>query len=181
MKKPGLSLLVWLVLSLPTIGTVEASANAPLPDVAGVAKHGVRLDLGLGSATGILGVSAWRSMTPHLVAEAGTGWGASGLQLSGLLKLRSDGQRHRLFGALGPSLGLPVGTPGVRNSRGENLVMPWVNTGVGYEYIAPSGFVFIAECGATFPLRRADINLGFERSLDFQPGRPLPQVRIGFG
>jgi hypothetical protein len=116
----------------------------------------VRLEVGLGASNGEVGLSASRDLLPWLRAEAGMGYGYSGLQLSSMVRFVL-GDRHRFIPGAGLSLGIPVnGSAFLKGHDGDPLVMPWLNIdGLGYEYQDRRGLNFSIALGATVPLRDA--------------------------
>jgi hypothetical protein len=135
-----------------TMGVISAPPDGRQPRVSGA-----KGELGLAGPTGVIGVVVWRDVTPVLRLEAGTGWGLSGLQLSGFSKLVLGGEHHRFVGGAGVSVGIPIGEPLFRDRHeGSPIVMPWLNADLaGYEYVGRGGWTVSVAVGATWTLRNA--------------------------
>jgi hypothetical protein len=151
----------------------------------------LRVDLGLASPIGGLGVVFSRPVARWLGIEGGLGLGFSGLQMSGMAKLRLGGDRWWFTPGLGLSVGLPVGsdeptfhrghTGPNGEKRGAAVTMGWVDVDlVGVEYRGPSGFVLQASAGVTGALTEAHYDVA-DLGSDVGPGTFAPQVRLGLG
>lgn len=149
----------------------------------------IRVDVGMGSAVGGLGVVLTRPLAPQLAIEAGAGFGFSGLQLSLMGKWQRGTGRWRFTPGLGLSLGIPLGEPNIHSGhppgddekRGRGVVMPWLDADLlGVEYRGPSGFVFAASAGLNVALAHGHWDVG-DMGGDISPGDPAPQFRLGFG
>lgn len=180
--------LIALLASAPALAAppVEVvSETAPLPPPA------LRVDLGLGSPVGSLGVVYSRPVSPQLAVEGGLGIGASGLQLSAMGKLRLGSGRTRFTPGVGVSLGIPLdrdsptfhtGHPANDDEAyGRPVTMGWLDLDLaGVEYRSRGGLVLSVSGGVTFALTKAHwdfIDLGN----DIEPFDPVPQLRFGMG
>jgi hypothetical protein len=142
--------MLFVLLVAYTMGVISAP-----PDGHQSRPSGARGELGFAGPTGMFGVVFWRDVTPVLRLEAGTGWGVSGLQLSGFSKLVLGGEHHRFVAGAGVSAGIPIGEPVFRDRHGGSpIVMPWLNADVaGYEYMGSGGWTVSVAVGATWTLR----------------------------
>ncbi len=185
-----------VTLATLSIASLPAGAAADSPAVGtstNVAPSAFRVDLGVGSPVGMIGVvytrptSTWGS---RLGLEAGAGLGLSGLQLSVMGKLRLGSGHWRFTPGLGIGLGVPMGSGSTfheghpspdSDEHGPSVVMRWLDVDlVGVEYRGTSRLVFAASAGATVALNHAHWDIGDVGS-DIRPGDPSPQVRIGLG
>lgn len=190
------SRLAATLAALSTAGlAADVAAESPAAGTSTIAlaSPAVRLDLGVASPVGAIGVvytrpvSTWRS---RLGIEVGAGFGLSGLQLSGMGKLRLGGDRWRFTPGLGIGLGVPVGAgsgfheghpSSDSDARGRAVFMRWLDVdAVGVEYRGTSRLVFAASAGLTVALNHAHWDVG-DIGNDIRPGDPTPQVRVGFG
>lgn len=136
----------------------------------------LRLDLGLGSALGFGGLVYARHWTSWLQAEAGVGYGLTGLQLSFMpkLMLEDDGS----FITLGVG---PAAVVGQKPIDGQT-VQAWLNYEIGFESHSRSGFVFyVAFGGTTVLVRGRERACGSWVCTDLSPGTTSLQGRVGFG
>jgi len=186
-----------VTLAILSVAGLRASAAAESSAVGTsttpLASPAVRVDVGVASPVGVIGVvytrpvSSWRT---RLGIEAGAGVGLSGLQLSAMGKLRLGGDRWRFTPGLGIGLGMPIGAGSVfheghpspdSDAHGAAVIMRWLDVDVvGLEYRGPSRLVFAASAGLTVALNHAHWDVG-DIGSDIRPGDPTPQVRIGFG
>lgn len=165
--------------------TVSLLAGAPARDAPG--EHfttALRGELGVASVVGFAGLTLSYAPHPHVLLEAGAGYGVSGLQLSLMPKVVFGSGVHRFTVGCGASIGIP-GTPVVTYSPttgngNERVVTPWLNADlVGYDYRSASGVSFIASAGAMMALAH-----GCAESIDScfpLYGTIFPQLRIGLG
>jgi hypothetical protein len=168
-----------LLLVAYTMGVISAPPDGPEPRLTGA-----RGELGIGAPTGTIGVVLWRDVAPALRLEAGTGWGLSGLQLSGFSKLVLGGQHHRFVTGAGLSVGIPLGEPVFRDHHGGSPVaMPWLNADLaGYEYMGTGGWTFSVALGATAALRKAHWDLVDDFGGNLTPLRSwFPAAHLAFG
>ncbi len=153
---------------------VSATAAAPRP----VPTTAVGVDLGLGSAVGLAGITLTQAFGPWLQLELGAGYGVSGYQLSVMPKLALGDRRDRFVAGLGASVALPTDP---RVASGHPV---WLNVdAAGYEHRFDSGFAVSATFGVTGGLGGGQICLPPDRC-EPQFLRPasaywMPQGRIG--
>jgi len=149
----------------------------------------VRVDAGLGSPIGEIGVVYSRPLARRFGVELGAGLGFSGVQLSGMGKLRLGNGRFQFTPGLGLSVGLPAGGTGFSDGHphgdpelaGSPVTMAWLDADLlSFEYRSARGLVVSVSAGATMALTHGHwdfIDLGE----DVDPGSVAPQARIGLG
>jgi hypothetical protein len=172
----ALALTAWVLL---LAGAADPEAPALPPAVIGPVQ-GLRWEVGFGSPTGFLGVSAWRDFSRPIRLEGGVGLGISGLQLGGMLKA-VVGERNRFVPGAGVSLGLPLGNAVLRDQHGGSpVVMPWLNLDIlGIEHVTDSGGLGFFCLGLVAPMRHAHYDIT-ELGQDVHPFQFwLPQLRAG--
>jgi hypothetical protein len=138
----------------------------------------VGVDLGLGSAVGLAGITLTRAFGPWMRLELGGGYGVTGYQLSVMPKLAiGDGRDHFVAG-VGVALALPTDP---RVAVGHPV---WLNIdAAGYEHRFDSGFALSATFGVAGGLGGGQICLP-RNGCEPQFLRPvsaywMPQGRIG--
>lgn len=148
----------------------------------------VRVDVGVASPVGIVGVVVNHPFVPTFAIEAGAGYGLSGVLVSCMLKHRRGGGRWSFTPGLGLSLALPVGSifhaghpPQSDTLPGRRLLMKWFDADLlGVEYRSPGGFVFAASGGLTLALNDSHWDVG-DQGDDLAFGSVFPQLRLGVG
>jgi hypothetical protein len=136
----------------------------------------VRVDVGLFSTVGFVGMSYGRAVTRWLVLEGGVGLGLTGVQLSLTPRLALGRGAQRFVAGAGLAVAIPTvagytGDPGYL--RGSSALFLNVDL-AGYEVSSPDrSLTFQAAAGVT--------------TLVYSPGDPglegalYPQVRVGVG
>jgi len=175
-----------LVLALTAPAAADPSVtvtSAALPSPS------MRVELGLFSPVGALGVVYSRPVHRLAAVEIGAGIGFSGLQLSAMAKLRRGEGRTKFTPGIGVSVGLPVlgtsiheGHPtGDDEMRGADVTSAWLDVDVlGVEHRTTSGFVFSASGGVTVALTKGHWDAA-DLGDDIEPFNVLPQFRLGVG
>lgn len=158
-------------------------------DTSSMNASSLRLDVGVSSPVGELGLVYSRPIHPNVALELGAGIGFSGLQLSGMAKLQLGEGRTKFTPGIGLSVGLPVigssyheGHPDEDDEmRGPSVTMAWLDVDLlGVQHTTRSGLVLSASAGVTVALTKGHwdaIDLGG----DTKPGDVLPQFRLGVG
>ncbi len=148
----------------------------------------VRVDVGVASPIGIVGVVVNHPFVSRFAVEAGAGYGLSGFLVSCMLEHRRGSGRWTFTPGLGFSIGLPVGTvfhaghpPQSDTLPGRRLLMKWFDADLlGVEYRSPGGFVFAASGGLTVALNDFHWDVG-DQGDDVAFGSVFPQLRLGVG
>jgi hypothetical protein len=170
------------------VGLSALVALAGTPEQAvGAVQHrsGIRGEVGLAAANGLIGATAWRELLPVLRIEGGAGVGLSGLQISAGTALVLGSEHDRFVPGAGVSLGIPVSSESVFRDRhgGSPVVMPWLDADlVGYEHRTPQGWTVLVTAGMTTPLRHAHWDLSGDFGANVVPLRSwFPQGRFAVG
>jgi hypothetical protein len=158
--------------------TTEATPSAPA----------LRLDVGLFSPVGSLGVVYSRPVHRFAAVELGAGLGFSGVQLSGMVKARVGSERTKFTPGVGLSLGLPIltavheGHPmNDDEMRGSPVSMAWLDVDLlGVEHRTRSGLVLSASGGLTVALTEGHWDAA-DLGNNIKPLDVLPQFRLGVG
>lgn len=138
----------------------------------------VGVQLGLGSAVGLAGLTLTQAFGPWVRLELGGGYGVTGYQLSVMPKLALGDRRDRFVAGVGVSLALPTDS---RIASGRPV---WLNVdALGYEHRFDSGFALSATFGVTGGLGGGQICLPPD-GCEPQFLRPvtaywMPQGRVG--
>ncbi|HLK93512.1 MAG TPA: hypothetical protein VKZ18_26715 [Polyangia bacterium] len=138
----------------------------------------VGVDLGLGSAVGLAGLTLTQAFGPWVRLELGGGYGVSGYQLSVMPKLALGDRHDRFVAGVGVAVALPTDP---RLAAGHPL---WLNIdAAGYEHRFDSGFAVSATFGVTGGLGGGQICLPPD-GCEQQFLRPvsaywMPQGRVG--
>jgi hypothetical protein len=138
----------------------------------------LRLDLGAASALGFIGAAASYYPAPWLVLEGGVGYGLTGVQTSGMVKLAYGSDSLRLLAGAGVAAG--IGGTGDANPDALSDTVYWLNVDlVGAEYRSPARFVFMFALGFTMGLFGPDLCAWetCKHARDFV----APQFRVGLG
>ena len=150
-------------------------------------QQAVRVDAGLFSAVGELGIVYQADLTPHFAVEAGAGLGFTGVQLSGMVKGTLPVWDGKVTTGVGLSLAVPaLGIKGAQTDyvddepvpSGETI--PWLNVDVIGWQRQIGRTVVSAALGVTTPLRSWKYDIA-EVGDTVDAMTPLPQGRIGFG
>jgi hypothetical protein len=168
-----------LLVAAPISGRAQALADgdAPAPR-----SNTIRLDVGVASAIGDLGITFTRTLGGVVQIEAGVGTGFSGTQLSLMPKIALGSQDVQFVAGAGLSVAIPTNP---LHSTGHPL---WLNVdAVGLELISPHGFTFLAAAGITLGLGGGGLCTNLFDGCD--PGEKLPSVanewgpqfRVGWG
>lgn len=166
--------------SIDSSETAELTTSSPA----------LRVDAGLFSPVGSLGIVYSRPIHPRAAVELGGGIGFSGIQLSAMMKLRVGNERTKFTPGVGLSVGLPIlGTSSVHEGhptgddemQGASVTMGWLDLDLlGVEHRTRSGVVLSASAGVTVALTEGHwdaVGLGNNiEQLDV-----LPQFRLGVG
>jgi hypothetical protein len=167
-------LLVTLALAVCAPRAAHAGEDFDLPT-----RHRLGLDLGLGSALGVIGVGYQYAVDRLQRVEAGVGWGFSGVQLSGMYKLGFGGKSCRFIVGLGASLAL--GGAAAEGHGPDPFWIPWLNLDApGFECHTDFGLSFQGTLGATMPLVRFHYDF-VDTGGDIGAGKVFPQARFGVG
>lgn len=163
-----------------------APPAAAVPDPSASATS-MRVDFGVASPVGEAGIVISRPITDWLGAEAGLGYGLSGVQASAMATLRLGHGRNRFTPGVGASVGFGgsafnAGHPGGDlEMPGESITMPWVDLQLlGYEYRSSSGLVFAAALGLTIATRDAHWDFA-DLGDNIHAGDAMPALRVGVG
>jgi hypothetical protein len=161
-----------------------ASPKPLAPPAASPFTQAARIDLGLASAIGFLGVTYSLSPVRAFIAELGVGAGYSGLQLSVMPKLVIGASAHRFVVGAGPSVGIPGLTIVTNNgpfggNQRERVIAPWINAEIGYDYRSRTGSTFLVAGGVTVGLGHGCV-VTLDSCAELY-GLVLPQLRVGFG
>ena len=149
----------------------------------------LRLDVGLFSPVGALGVVYSRPVHRLAAIELGAGAGFSGLQLSGMAKLQLGDGRTKFTPGIGLSVGLPVlgsmvheGHPNDDEEMlGAPVTMAWLDIDlVGVQHRTRSGMILSASGGLAVALTKGHWDAAGLGS-DIKPLDVLPQLRVGVG
>lgn len=116
-------------------------------------RHRIGLGVGLGSAIGAVGLTYDLAASRWLRAEAGVGWGVSGVQLSAMPKFALIGHACAFMTGLGASVAL--GGPSVEPGHGPApSTIPWLNLdALSVECPTSAGLSASVALGMTMPLR----------------------------
>jgi hypothetical protein len=168
-----------LLVAAPISGSAQALAEGDGPPPR---PNTLRLDVGVASAVGTLGIAFARTFGGLLQMEAGVGTGYSGTQLSLMPKIVL-GSRDVYFVT---GAGLSVASPTNPLHATGHLV--WLNVdAVGLELISRHGFTFQGSAGITKGLGGGSICTNWIDGCE--PGEKLPnaatvwgpQFRVGWG
>ncbi|MBA3458520.1 MAG: hypothetical protein H0T46_01055 [Deltaproteobacteria bacterium] len=149
----------------------------------------MRVELGLFSPVGALGLVYSRPIHQRVAVELGAGFGFSGLQLSAMAKLRRGKGRTKFTPGIGLSVGMPVfgsaihtGHPaGDDEMRGSDVISAWLDVDLlGVEHRTRSGLVLSASGGVTVALTEGHWDAA-DLGNDINPFDVLPQFRLGIG
>ena len=150
-------------------------------------QQAVRVDAGLFSAVGELGIVYQADLSTHFAVEGGAGLGFTGVQLSAMVKGALPVGTGKLTTGVGLSLAVPaLGIKGAQTDyvNGEPVpsgeTIPWLNIDVIGWQRQYGRTVMYAALGVTAPLRswRYDV---VEVGDTVDAMTPLPQGRVGFG
>jgi hypothetical protein len=191
MRQCSVLLLLIASVLVASAGVARAADDTETDAEVSAARPHVRVDLGIASPVGLVGVVYSRPVRPWLALEAGAGFGASGLQISGMGKLRLGNGRTFFTPGVGLSLGLPAGggeptfhtghPAGDDEERGSPVTMAWLDVDLlGIEHHTRGGLVLSASGGVTFALTEAHYDFA-DMGSDIHRFDPVPQVRIGMG
>ena len=140
-----------------------------------IPRHRVGLDLGLGSAVGLAGLTYTIAPIPWLRFEVGVGQGATGTQLSAMPKITLGSSHDRFVAGAGMSFASG------QDAHGVTWRVPWVNVdALGYEHRFSSGLALALAGGITTPLARFHYDIT-ELGDTVEPGAIFPQFRLGLG
>jgi hypothetical protein len=135
------------------------------------AHHVLRASFGMFSALGFGGLSYAIVPTRHLEIEAGIGYGFTGVQYSGMVRLREGTARNQFI--------LGAGSSYATGQAGGSIL--WGNLEMGYEHRFASGLSIAIVGGATVALsgtERAGCWFCFDED---DAGVVLPQARTMLG
>lgn len=186
----SIRLVVVSVVPLVAMSSIAVAQPVIRKETAPPPPPSVRVDVGVASPVGAVGVVYSRPLAPHFAVELGAGIGLSGVQLSVMGKPRFGSGRWRYTPGLGVSVGVPLGgtsafhdghPAGDHEIDGDPITMRWLDADVlGVEYRGPSGFVFAASGGVTVALNRAHWDV-IDTGADVEAVDPSLQFRVGFG
>jgi hypothetical protein len=168
-----------LLVAAPISGRAQALAEGDGPPPR---PNTLRLDLGVASAVGTIGITFTRTFGGLFQMEAGVGTGYSGTQLSLMPKLVLGSRGVYFVTGAGLSLAIPTNP---LHSTGNPV---WLNVdAVGLELVSPYGLTFLASAGITKGLGGGDICTNVFDGCE--PGEKLssaatvwtPQLRVGWG
>jgi hypothetical protein len=168
------TLLVAAPILVRAQALAERDAPAPRPNT-------IRLDAGIGSAVGFLGITLTRTLESSLEIEAGVGTGFSGTQLSLMPKIVLGGREVHFVSGVGVSIASPTNS---LHSTGHPI---WLNVdAVGIELVSSYGLTFLASAGITRGLGGGGICTSIdgcepEEKLSSVAGVWSPQLRAGWG
>lgn len=139
----------------------------------------LRLDVGLASPIGEIGVSAQRWLFDTLALDLGVGYGYSGAQTSLMAKLAFGSLRQTFTLGVGPSLSWRVPVhPGETN-------LSWVNGELGYQHPVSEDWFFAASAGVAMGVAGKWKTACTPFLDNCQPqdiaGHPFPSIRVGVG
>lgn len=149
----------------------------------------MRVELGMFSPVGALGIVYSRPVHRSVAIEIGAGVGFSGVQLSAMAKLRRGEGRTKFTPGVGVSVGLPVlgtaihgGHPmGDDDMRGADVTSAWLDVDLlGVEHRTRSGLVLSASGGVTLALTEGHWDAAGLGD-NIKPLNVLPQFRFGIG
>jgi hypothetical protein len=150
-------------------------------------QQSVRVDAGVFSAVGELGLVYQADLSGHFALESGAGLGFTGVQLSAMAKAGLPVSFGRLTTGVGVSLAIP--TLGIKGAQAEYVdgeatpsgeTIPWLNVdAIGWERRYGSTVVSAA-LGVTMPLRSWTYDVA-EVGDTIDAMTPIPQGRIGIG
>jgi hypothetical protein len=154
----------------PVPGLVAPPSAAP--------RTGIGVDIGIGSALGLGGVTVTEAFGRFTRLEVGAGYGASGYQLSLMPKIALGGARDHFVAGVGVSVALPD------NDRLASGHPVWLNIdALGYEHRFDTGIALSAALGVTGGLGGGEVCLPPD-GCEPQFLRPVteywfPQGRVG--
>ena len=150
-------------------------------------QQAVRVDVGLFSAVGELGVVYQADLLSYFAVEGGLGLGFTGVQLSGMVKGAVPVRYGKLTFGVGVSGAVPaLGIDGAQTEyddgepapSGETI--PWVNVdAIGFQQWY-GRTVIAGALGVTAPLRSWRYEVA-EVGDTFHAMTPIPQARFGVG
>jgi hypothetical protein len=141
----------------------------------------IGIDIGIGSAIGLIGVTYTRAFDKYILLEGGVGAGFTGSQLSLMPKLTlGPTVRSRYIMGVGVSLSLDsTATETGPEHQPHRLAVPWLNADLlGIELRSVSGFAFHLALGITMPMISYHWDFAGLGSTE-KAWQPLPQMRIG--
>jgi hypothetical protein len=144
------------------------------------------INLGAGSAVGLLGMTFSYLPLPVLESEIGVGLGYTGWQFSAMQKVALGWGSTRFVAGVGCSYSSGSDLPLERNNDGFRDF--WLNFDlVGFEVRTRSHFVFFLAAGGTYkfgkPIHVELMSIDCQDSTDAcgSPSRGFAQFRMGFG
>jgi len=150
-------------------------------------QQAVRVDAGLFSAIGELGLVYQADLSPYFAVEGGAGLGFTGVQFSAMVKGALPVGAGKLTTGAGLSLAVPaLGIKGAQTDYvdGEPMpsgeTIPWLNVDVIGWQRQYGRTVMSAALGVTAPLRSWKYDVA-EVGDTVDAMTPLPQGRVGFG
>jgi hypothetical protein len=144
-RRPRLFALLAAMAILGPSGRSHAADPVALAVTTPSAPHtGIGLDLGLGSALGIGGVTVTEAFGRFARFEVGAGYGVSGYQLSFMPKIVLGQPRDHFVAGVGVSVAFP---DNYRVASGHPI---WLNIdALGYEHLFDTGIAVSAALGVT--------------------------------
>jgi hypothetical protein len=189
----GRVLTITTTLSLLLVGHARAEQSLESSSViseSAPSAGSLRLDAGLFSPVGELGVVYSRPIHPQAAMELGAGVGFSGVQLSGMAKLQLGRERTKFTPGIGVSVGLPMlgssvheghPNPDDNEMRGAPVTMAWLDVDLlGVQHRTRSGLVLTASGGVTLAMTKGHWDTA-DLGDDIRPLDALPQFRLGVG
>jgi hypothetical protein len=172
----GIRSVVAVSIVLAGAGSAGADESAPAATV----RQRVGMDMGIGSAVGLIGVDYQLAPSPWLRLEGAAGWGVTGAQLSLMPKIALGSGACAFTAGFGAALA--VGGQQAMEGHGPNpAAIPWLNLDVpGIECHTRSGFSFEATLGLTMPLTAFHWDVA-DVGDTVHAGAILPQGRVGIG
>ena len=162
-----LILLLSLLSLAPAAGAQTTTSWAQIPDsenpyVRTPRKMAVSAELGFNSLASVIGVKGTYFVTPQFLMDAGLGLSSSGLRpgIYGRYLFSKAKLTTFVYGGLKCGLGTLGGTETVTDSTThtdyqlETFVSPYMDYGVGLDYLAHGGFNFSTGLGWSSLLRK---------------------------
>jgi hypothetical protein len=174
-RRSSFALLLGLVSSLTARG---AQAETPT-----MHENAIALNLGLGSAVGLFGVTFDRFIGPNAVLETGAGLGFTGPQLSIMPKLAFGDGHHSFLSGVGVAAGIYGDQPGYEGPEHSPKppIVWWVNADLaGYQYRGERGY-FLLAAGFTMNLNEFHYDIFGDIGGLYTTFSVTPQARLAFG
>jgi hypothetical protein len=142
------------------------------------ARNSWRLDAGLGAPVGLLGITYQRRLGEAFAAESGLGWGVSGTQVAGMLRVRGI----PILGSPGFGVSLAFAQAPFHPVAERRGTIVWFNAELlNLERRSASGTVYSGGLGLVMPLAGEFSVCRSTCTPDERQSFIYPAIRLGIG